>query len=215
MTPNLRPVLRPVLPPLTPRPNTLRQATLRREWWRRGPAPRSQFRPATRANATASRAECASAGVAVVAAGTHETAARPGSLKHPHFAGGLQIGRATGGPSQRRWKPGAVCGGMPPLRRASRTMRPKAGPMSWLRSGGIDSEPTARTAPTATGSPVHASGLGTMSRRAAPRGVSGAYRLAVPTPVIDPRFVNGVGVHRAPSGFSLCGDPPGACSPAR
>jgi len=44
---------------------------------------------------------------------------------------------------------------------------------------------------------------------------SGAYRSAVPTPVIDPRFVNGVGVHRAPSGFSLDGFPSGACSPAR
>lgn len=37
-------------------------------------------------------------------------------------------------------------------------------------------------------------------------------------PVIDPRFVNGVGVLRAPSGFSLAarleGQPPGACTPA-
>ena len=47
---------------------------------------------------------------------------------------------------------------------------------------------------------------------------AGAHRSAVPTPVIDPRFVNGVGVLRAPSGFSLAarpeGQPRGACTPA-
>src|SRR5580692_1212784 len=42
----------------------------------------------------------------------------------------------------------------------------------------------------------------------------GAHHLAAPASIIDPRYVNGSGVRRAPSGFSLAAKPPGACTPA-
>src|ERR1700677_1389057 len=42
----------------------------------------------------------------------------------------------------------------------------------------------------------------------------GAPHSAAPASIIDPRYVNGSGVRRAPSGFSLAAKPPGACTPA-